>query len=264
MELESEGGRGRKEEERRRNMKTLKTKVMVLAALVVAAGVASGASVRTLTVQERALWGADTAVTITHADLTTTNVNTAQTLTNVLDVSANHYWQCVAMQLTTAFTVGTTNYTDALGLTVGDGTSASLFLDSTELASDGTEVFLKAGRKHEGALSQTTMTVVTNCPLTATQSVTYVTGFTPTFAAFDGTNVVIGITTNTATMVVTNATTALTGTGLASSTLATTLYGSKQYTAADTIDFTFTPDANQAVSQFTAGEVIIYFRHWKP
>lgn len=150
---------------------------------MLAARLALASSFRPLPEQERANIGATHVATVTYADLTETNTNTAQTLTNVFAVAAKEGVQLVAMQLVTAFDTGNTNYTGSVLVTVGDGTDTDLYLTSAELASDGTEVWLKYGTT-----------------------------------------------------------------------------GRKVYTAADTIDFVFTPNSDEALSANTAGEVRFYFK----
>lgn len=188
---------------------------------------AQAASFRPLLEQEKAHLGATHVATITYADFTETTTNTATTLTNVFSAVAKQGIQLVAMQLKTAFTTGNTNYTGSVAVTVGDGTDADLYLTSTELASDGTEVFLKFGRT----------------PLACSTATTYLTN-TITY---------LGATTNL-----------LTNTIIYASSVTETAtddsYGRKVYTAADNIDFTFTPNAEEALDALTAGEVRFYFK----
>ena len=194
-------------------MKRILSAIAVLAALVLAADTGWGASFRPLPEQEQAYIGATHVATIGYADLTDTNVNTAQTLTNVFAVEAKQGVQLVAMQLITAFNAGN-NATGSVAVIVGDGTDTDLYLTSTELNSNLTEVWLKYGRSVQAATSG----VITN---------------------------VIGATTNLVTVL-----TALTD----------DVTGRKLYTASDTIDFTFTPNAVNSLSQNTAGEVRFYFK----
>ena len=192
--------------------------IAVLMALGIA-GMSWASSFRPLTEQERSALGATHVATITHADLTTTDTNTAQTLTTVMEVKSGTAVQLVAMQLITAFDIATdnTNYTGSLVWEVGAGTDPDLYLTSTELASEGTEVWLKYGRSVQAAAT----TVITNVIGTTTNLITVATGLTD-----DST-------------------------------------GRKVYTADDTIDFKFTPNAQNAVSECSAGEVRIYFRQMK-
>lgn len=209
-------------------MKKQKCRMMVLAMALLMAGWATAAEFRPLLEQERANLGATHEVTIKYSDLATgTTTNTALTLTNVFDVATNAAVQLVAMQLITAFDTGNTNYTGSLAVEVGDGTDADLYLTSTELASDGTEVWLKYGRS----------------PLAVSTATTYLTN-TITY---------LGASTNL-----------LTNTIVYASSVATTAtddsYGRKVYTSADTIDFKFTPNAEEAVSANTSGEARFYFK----
>jgi len=115
---------------------------VVVALLVFVVAGAKAQTVRPLTVNEAVAWGGAThAVTLDVADLTTTNGNTAQTFS--VPVLAKQGASVVAYTLETAFqdTAPVTNNT--LALTVGDGSTADLFLTSTEMCVDGTEVYLK-------------------------------------------------------------------------------------------------------------------------
>jgi len=189
--------------------------VMVLMmAIMLVARLAPASSLHPLTEQERANIGATHVATITYADFTETATNTAQTLTNVFTVAAKEGVQLVAMQLQTAFDTGNTNYTGSVLVEVGDGTDADLYLTSTELASDGTEVWLKHGRSVQAATSG----VVTQVVAGVTNAITVLTALTD-----DST-------------------------------------GRKVYTAADTVDFKFTPNSDEALSSNTVGEVRFYFK----
>jgi hypothetical protein len=208
---------------------------------------AQAASFRPLTEQEKAHLGATHVATITYADFTETNTNTAVTLTNVFSVAAKQGVQLMAMQLKTAFTTGNTNYTGSVLVTVGDGADADLYLTSTELDSDGTEVFIKFGRSVQAATSGSLVYAKTNAPAVTitlqTVSLTDTNGVT----ALCVTNV-------TATATVTP------GTNTVLSALTDDVTGRKVYTTADNIDFTFTPNAEEALDALTAGEVRFYFK----
>lgn len=252
----------------------MKTKLMVMvmvAALVMVAGLVQAATIRPMPISEEAHFGATHLVTVKYSDLTEATANTAQSLTNLISVAAKQSVELVAMMLVTPWAVGNTNYTDSCLLEVGDGTDSDLYLTSTELASDGTEVFLKFGRSPE-ALSTTsaTRTNVTDAVMvTQNQSpLTAVTALTTTLSYLDST-------TNPATMLVCTGLTSTATTyanctnltvtkaaqaSLTASTSTDDSYGRKVYTAADYVDLKFTPDSNQALDDFTAGEVRIYLR----
>jgi hypothetical protein len=240
----------------------MKRGVLTVLAVLVAGTVALGSTLRPALEQEKAEWGATHVATITYADFTTTNLATAVDLTNVVVGAAGELWEFRGMLLRTAFDAQSTT-TSSVSLYVGDGSTSNFYMEATEIAADGTEVFTAGPRASAGALTQTTGTVVTNCPLTATQTITYVTGFTPTFGSFDGTNAVLSITTNTSTLVITNATTALTGTFLKTDTLATTTYGWKYFSAAGSVYITFCPGAQNCMDDFTSGEVDLLWRRLK-
>jgi hypothetical protein len=116
--------------------------------------------------------------------------------------------------LRTAFDTENTNYTGSVLVTVGDGADADLYLTSTELASDGTEVWLKYGRSVQAATSG----VVTQVVAGVTNAITVLTALTD-----DST-------------------------------------GRKVYTADDEIEIVFTPNAEEALTANTSGEVRFYFR----
>lgn len=92
--------------------------------------------------ESRAAWGATHFLRVTHADLTETDTNTAQTISSFA-VTTNTAVEFVAMVLRRPFDSGDTNYTGSTLITVGDGSDADLFLTSTELNVDGTEVFIQ-------------------------------------------------------------------------------------------------------------------------
>ena len=151
---------------------------MVIGVVVVEAG---SLQIRPLTEQEKAELGANMEVQVLYTNLTTTTTNTAQTLT--MNVQAKYGVKLAAMMLKKAFDTSNTNFTGSLAVKVGDGDDDDKYLTSTELASDGTEVWMKFG--------ETTGSV---------------------------------------------------------------------YTAADTVDFIFTPNAAEAVGSNTVGEVRFYLR----
>jgi hypothetical protein len=206
----------------------------IIAVMVAVIGIVSvsmaAPSVRVLTEQEKAALNATHEVIVKYSDFTETTVNTAQTFTNILPVAATQSVEVVAMMLKTAFDVGTTNYTGSCLLEIGDGSDTDGFLSSTELASDGTEVFLKFGRVRSdlNVLSAATVTTTTYSNMiynagATTANVSVVTAVAPT--------------TNTMSNI-----------------------GMKLYTAADYVDFKFTPNADEALTQNTAGEVRVYLR----
>jgi hypothetical protein len=180
------------------------TMIELIALLVLVAGVAQAAQWRALDSMEQARTGANRVYEMDHNDLTTTTTNTAQTLT--VAVKAKQAVQFVFMELETAFDTANTNHTGSLAVTVGDGTDADLYLTSTELASDGTEVWKKFGP-------------VPTVTATATGETS--TNLTVTVTSVD--------------------------------------MGRKVYTADDTIDFVFTPNAEEAVSANVQGKARFYF-----
>lgn len=119
---------------------------LMLLALLGLAVVSQGAQLMALSVPEMTAVKATHMLRITYADFAScTNSNTSCVVTGFV-ASAKQGVECVAMVLETAFDTGNTNYTGSCLMTVGDADSANRFITSTELASDGTEVFLKFGR----------------------------------------------------------------------------------------------------------------------
>lgn len=181
--------------------------------------------------QEKAAIGATHLVKVTYSDLTTATTNTAQTFTNdVLALAAKQGASLVCMKLKTAFDTENTNYTGSMAVKVGDSNDDDCFLTSTELASDGTEVFLKFGRVFLNDTAVNTATystrVITNC-------------------VYDG-----GTTTGNVTIV----------SGITTTTNSVSNIGKVLYTSDNYVKFTFTPNAEEALSANTAGEVWFYFR----
>ena len=102
--------------------------------------VAWAASLRPLTEQERAFYGATHEVEFTYADLTETDTNTAQQLT--FNVYSNTAIRGVCLVVDEAF-VGPTNNHFTLSLTVGDQADVDRYFDATELSSAATNVWVK-------------------------------------------------------------------------------------------------------------------------
>ncbi|MCK9599134.1 MAG: hypothetical protein M0R06_08845 [Sphaerochaeta sp.] len=159
--------------------KKMKKALGFMAAALITAGPVLGASVRPVTLQERAFVGATHIVTIEHSDLTETNTGTAQTLTNVLNVAAKQRVELIGMELVTAFDAGN-NATGSVLVTVGDGAAgADFYLDSTEVDLNKTEVWAKYGRGYQGLTTASLVYARTNAPtVTVTKQTT-----TPVFAA---------------------------------------------------------------------------------
>lgn len=209
----------------------MKTRIgmTVIAVVLAAAAVVQASSFHAVPVQTGvAVGGATHELRLTYADLTDTNATTAQTIQG-FSVAANQLVTLVAMQLVTPFDTGLGGAdTNSLLLEVGDGTDADLFLASTQVASDGTEVYWKNGRAND-------------------------TTVTPSVTQQRGTALNVDAST-TNSLVVTNVTVTATGTAAT--------FGTKLYTSADTVDVTFTPAPGSCDGQ-TAGEVVLYFRVWK-
>jgi len=176
---------------------------------------------RQLSISEMARFGATHAWTLTYKDFAaSTSTNTALAITNV--VAANTAVFFKGMVLNDAFSVETTNYTGSCALIVGNGTDTDLFLASTELASDGSEVYVKYGPPSTYAVTS------------ASASITNI----------------LGVTNATVATVVTNVTAAVTG----------TILGHVLYSSAGVIVATFTPNTEEALSQNVKGQVTLYLQ----
>ena len=118
--------------------------VGLILATVLAAGAWADTGLRSVLGDEAAYFGATHAMDIKYSDLAvSTSTNTALLISNTIPVKTGVRF--VGMVLKQAFDTANTNYTGSVNLVVGDGSDAHLFLTSTELASDGTEVFVKYG-----------------------------------------------------------------------------------------------------------------------
>jgi hypothetical protein len=237
------------------------------------AAVAQASEWRVLPTEGKAEWDATHVATLSYSDLTTSATNTAQAITNVITVPADTGIECVGCRLVKAFDTGSA-FTGSLALEVGTDADADLFLTSTELASDGTEVFAKYGRADIDTITLTRATlwsvIVTNVAAN-TLTVPIVTNITYTLNAIGGggSNVVTAVTALTNSLaVMTNVTTvaaslvnAVTNAALSSSG---GTYGKFVTGAATNLAFTFTPNAEEAVSANTKGKVEVYFRLFRP
>ena len=197
----------------------LKIGFMVMAALVLATAPGWAASYHPVLEQERAFIGATHVATITSTDLTETNVNTAQTISNLFNVAAKQRVELIGMELVTAFNAGN-NATGSVLVTVGDGAAGTdFYLDSTELDSNKTEVWSKFGRAYQGITTATSLNG-TNVATTTKSATTNVTTTTKAF----GTNVATttkSATTNVATSAVAFGTNVATTTKSATTNVAT-------------------------------------------
>jgi hypothetical protein len=195
-----------------------------IAGLALVAGITQAADIRPLTLEEQANLGATHEIRVTYADFAaSTDTNTALIISNAV-ISSGRAVECVAMILEKAFDTENTNYTGSCALKVGDSSDDDLFLSSTEIASDGSEVLFKLGRRD----AETITPVVTLGRVTVTDT----NGVT--FSA------------------VTNVTVTATATAPAIS-------GYKLYSADNYIKLTFTPNTEEALSANTAGIVRILF-----
>ena len=173
-----------------------------------------------LDTRQAAVYGATHMARFTYKDMTATSGS--QAFTN--SIPAKYAVEFVQQQLVTPFATAHAYKTNSVALIVGDGSDTDLFLASTELASDGTEVYAKFGPAHGYTIT----------PVVTMQRAT-----------------VIGATGITNALVVTNVT--------VTATAAAGELGRKLYSTAGNLVFTFTP-TDEALSTQTAGEVRMFFR----
>ncbi len=88
--------------------------------------------------------GATHIAELTHADLTETGANTAQTIA-LVTVADKMSVECTHMVLVTAFQDASDAAFNTTAITVGDGNDVDELLTSTELNVNGTEVNQKTG-----------------------------------------------------------------------------------------------------------------------
>lgn len=223
----------------------LKIGVLIALAGILAGTVGAAPKVRPCTEQEKADLGATHCVTISYKDFTTSTTNTAQTYTS-LPVQAKQGVELKAMMLREAFDSASTTYTHSCLLTVGDGNDTDRYLESTELAADGTEVWLKFGRDDYLTQAKETQVRLSDAVL----------GYTTTTLIYSNASEAFLRTNDVLTAVcVTN--TYLTNAVCTNITI--TAQGTL-YTSDDTVDFIFTPCAYYALTNWTAGKVDCYFR----
>lgn len=215
--------------------------VNVVIAVVLSASISMGASFRSIPEQSKADFGATHVAVLKYSDLTaSTNLAAGSyVVSNLCVLAAKQSVEMVAMVLITPFVDTATNAHNSTTMKVGDTADDDAFLTSTELNSDGTEVFIKFGRTDAAATSGTAIN---------TTNVTYLTG-------------VVSNSLGQSWVVVTNITAAT-----ESQTRLTALsdignsVGRKVYTAANNLYFTFTGTSSYAMSNLDAGEVRCYFR----
>ena len=200
-----------------------------------------------LSVPEAAAKGATHVAIIKYTDFTESTTNTAQALTNA--VTANTGVQCVGMHLEKAFNTANTNYTFSCAMKVGDGSDDDLYMASTELASEGTEVFVKFPPPHTYTVtSASTSSYVSVLTVVA---VTTNIAYTASDASLKTNALMSGITVTYQTNSLVNSVTGAATVGQLSQ---------KLYTTAGSIVYTFTPSEFEALDKATAGEVHVYFR----
>ena len=220
-------------------MKTLRWMIVVLLVVLLAGPVVFAASMTPMGIEGVAVNGGTHLARITFADLDETTTNTADTVS--FAVPANKAVEFVGIRLVKAFDTSNTNYTGSVALTIGDGSDADLFLESMELASDGTEVFYKFPHANGGTISVTPQTAAITTTVYSVQTANVGT---------NGEAVVTNIVaSSTAYTVATNA----------AATYSATSYGRTYYAGATNIVFTFTPNAQEALSANTQGEIEAYF-----
>jgi hypothetical protein len=166
-------------------------------------------------------------------------------------IPAKRSVEFVALKLDTAFE-RTAATTSSVSLKIGDGSDDDLFLTATELASDGTEVFIKYGPPHGATVTSTATTQTDDFGTALTMQTATITYMGVDFLGY--TNTVVTNVLMTVAPAVTNLT-------IASSASAGEL-GRKLYAASGSLVFTFTPNLSEpeALADMTAGQVRLYFR----
>lgn len=109
-------------------------KIITVVGVVLVAGLALGAQLRPATLQESSLYGATHVVSIKGADLTDTNLNTAQVISNVFTVAAGTRLTALFVRVATPFDSGATTNATHLYLNVGDASNSTRYVSSMELA----------------------------------------------------------------------------------------------------------------------------------
>lgn len=198
--------------------------VMAVAVMAALGWNARGAEWIPLSAPEAAWQNATHVWVIKYTDLTETTTNTLQTLTNT--VAANQLVEFESAKLITAWDTASTSYTYACELTVGDGTDTNLFLESMELASEGTEVYAKKAPPHSVTVSYTSAVLTNVLYNSITGNVTVVTGVTAAGTVGE--------------------------------------LGRKLYTSAGAIVATFKPSEYESLDAATQGEIRLYFRVYDP
>ena len=124
-------------------------KIGILFMLALCASAAYAAQWRPCTIEEQANLGATHCARILYSDLTDTNLNTAQTLTNLYRAPANTSVRCVVALLKDEFTFSTGTSTDSLTMIVGDGSDTTRFIESMQITTNST-VWIKQGKSMYG------------------------------------------------------------------------------------------------------------------
>lgn len=83
-------------------------------------------------------------IVVTHADLTETTANTAQTIA-LVSVKAGEVWEVLGTHVKTAFKDASDTAFNTTAIEIGDGSDTDRLLASQELNVNGTEVLNKAG-----------------------------------------------------------------------------------------------------------------------
>lgn len=237
-----------------------RTWMAVVVAMVVAmVTVAQAYTWRPLSVPEMARWGATHSLEFDYADMVdSTETNTAETITIALPAKTAAEFRAIILD--TAFDTGNTNYTGSVALTVGDGSDVDLYLTSTELASDGTEVFVKYAPVVSAAASVVTPTTA---QLIFVSELAAATAADLTYDS-DGSGTMLTNSVVTAQGAATLSTnTVVTAVALAAPVV--TELGRKASTAAHNIVLTFTPNEEEALDENTSGKGRLFFRitDWK-
>jgi len=162
---------------------------MVLAVLVGMTAQVMAVTFTELLADEKAAQGATHVAIFKNTDfasVTSTNVS----YTNALAVAAKTGMELVYFRLKTAFDTANTNHTGSVALKVGDAGDDDRYLASTELASDGTEVWGGFGRTTWNSTADQTNVIFAYSPIfyTTATNVNFI--FTPNAQEALGSNTV--------------------------------------------------------------------------
>lgn len=205
--------------------------------VVLAMGASAAPVLRPLPWQMGVKYGATHVLEFTHEDLTQTATNTAMVFTNTVGAPASV--EFAGMLLDTAFDSVTVTNAFTMSLSCGAGAATTGWLNSKEVAADGTEVRTSFGADYSGTAT-VTLTATTN----------------KVVSTVIATNGVEGVATSTVYFVsgVTGTSTVTVGSPLV-----------QEQTANVAIATTFgSPGVSRSLSELESGRVRLFLKIWTP